>query len=396
MRTWFGGSALVALGTALVVTVSAACGSDGASPSAPDDAGMTTAVPDAGQSDGAARRDAAVDDDATLAALTLSAAPLTPTFQAQTLAYAAGPVFVGGTLGPAATTTVTATAKSPTAHITIAGKAATSGSPSAAITLAPGTQAIDVTVVSGDGTKTRHYAVTVSGLLNHYLKASNTRENAFLGGAVALSADGRTLAVGALAESSASPGINGNQADATLGYAGAVYVFVRSGTTWVQEAYVKASNPGHQARFGTALALSADGNTLAVGADQEGALNTGINGIGAAYVFARTGAAWSQQAYLKASNPRILSHFGISVALSSDGNTLAVGSPGETSAASGIDGDQTDTTATKAGAAYVFARTSATWSQTTYVKASNTRANAMFGDSVALSGDGLRLAVLVG
>src|ERR1041385_6486045 len=78
-----------------------------------------------------------------------------------------------------------------------------------------------------------------------YLKASNTatggRQGSF-GAGIALSSDGSTLAIGAVTEASAGTGIDGNQTDSSAPYAGAVYVFTRSGATWTQQAYVKASN----------------------------------------------------------------------------------------------------------------------------------------------------------
>jgi hypothetical protein len=89
--------------------------------------------------------------------------------------------------------------------------------------------------------------VSVSGTLAAavgYFKASNTGAGDFFGSSLALSADGNTLAVGAYLEDSAATGIGGNQADDSATNAGAVYVFVRSGATWSQQAYVKASNTG--------------------------------------------------------------------------------------------------------------------------------------------------------
>src|SRR6202166_1125841 len=84
-----------------------------------------------------------------------------------------------------------------------------------------------------------------------YLKASNTKANDHFGNGgtleghgVALSGDGTTLAVGAPYESSAAKGINGNQDDHSLYSAGAVYVFIRRNNAWSQQAYIKASNPG--------------------------------------------------------------------------------------------------------------------------------------------------------
>ncbi|WP_220459083.1 FG-GAP repeat protein [Acidovorax sp. FHTAMBA] len=235
-----------------------------------------------------------------------------------------------------------------------------------------------------------------------YFKASNTEPNDYFGYRVALSGDGNTLAVGAYQEDSNATGIDGNQADNSVGSAGAVYVFTRSGSTWSQQAYVKASNTGVNDYFGYSVALSSNGNTLAVGAYVERSNATGIDGnqadnsapgAGAAYVFTRSGSTWSQQAYVKASNTEAGDAFGISVALSGDGNTLAVGAVGEGSIATGIDGDQADNSAGSAGAVYVFARSGSTWSQQAYVKASNTGAVDAFGVSVALSGDGNTLAV---
>ena len=113
-------------------------------------------------------------------------------------------------------------------------------------------------------------------------------------GVAALSADGSTLAVGADSEGSRSTGINGNQTDNSAPYAGAVYVFTRTGSTWLQQAYIKASNTNADDGFGWSLALSADGSTLAVGALGEGSSATGINGnqlddsatsAGAVYVY---------------------------------------------------------------------------------------------------------------
>lgn len=127
--------------------------------------------------------------------------------------------------------------------------------------------------------------------------------------------------------------------------AGAVYVFTRAGSTWSQQAYVKASNTGAADQFGYRLALSYDGSTLVVGAPHEDSAATGIDGnqadntatdAGAVYVFTRTGPTWTQQAYLKASNTDAGDLFGVSVAISADASTLAVGAFGEASAVVGV------------------------------------------------------------
>ncbi|HEX7037557.1 MAG TPA: cadherin-like beta sandwich domain-containing protein [Pseudomonadales bacterium] len=93
-----------------------------------------------------------------------------------------------------------------------------------------------------------------------------------------------------------------------------------------------------------------------------------------------------QEGYVKASNTGP-DAFGASVAIS--GDTLAVGAPGEASAASGIDGDQDDDSLSDAGAVYVFDRAGTTWAQSAYVKASNPGDPDLFGGAVALDGDRL-------
>jgi hypothetical protein len=228
-----------------------------------------------------------------------------------------------------------------------------------------------------------------------YLKASNTEEFDFFGSSIALSGD--TLAVGAYQEDGNTTGVDGNQADNFAPSSGAVYVFTRTGTTWSQQAYLKASNTAANDQFGYSVAVS--GDTLAVGAYQEDSSATGINGnqtddgaveSGAVYVFTRTGITWSQQAYLKASNTNNNDFFGYQLSLFD--HTLAVGAPGEDSNATGVGGNQADNSASDSGAAYVFTRTGTVWSQQAYLKASNTNAADGFATNLSLAGDTLVVA----
>ncbi|MEZ4369095.1 MAG: hypothetical protein R2939_22850 [Kofleriaceae bacterium] len=235
-----------------------------------------------------------------------------------------------------------------------------------------------------------------------YLKASNTDAGDVFGIGWALSGDGTRLAVGAPYEASAATGVDGNQLDNTAGFSGAVYIFVRTGGVWSQEAYLKASNTGAGDYFGWSVALSDDGSRLVVGAPREASNATGVGGnqasntasqAGAAYVFTRTGSVWSQEAYLKASNTGASDQFGQTVAISGDGVRIAVAAVGEASAAPGVGGNQADNTAFNAGAVYVFAR-AGTWAQEAYVKATAPDDSDLFGYyALALSTDGSRLAV---
>jgi len=236
-----------------------------------------------------------------------------------------------------------------------------------------------------------------------YLKSSNADARDSFGGiAVSLSSDGNTLAVGARFEDSAATGINGDQADNMALNSGAVYVFVRSNGIWQQQAYLKASNTGSQDLFGISISLSADGNTLTVGASGESSAATGVNGdqtsnstlaSGAVYVFVRSNELWQQQAYLKASNTEGPDQFGVSVSLSADGNTLAVGANRDGSAATGVNGNQTDNSAFDSGAVYAFLRNNGVWRQQAYIKTSNTGESDFMGGSVSLSANGNTLAV---
>ena len=235
-----------------------------------------------------------------------------------------------------------------------------------------------------------------------YAKASNTEADDWFGRNISLSGDGNTLAVGALKEDSNATGIGGDDDNNLATDSGAVYVFSRSGTTWTQQAYVKASNTQASDGFGVSVSLSRDGNTLAVGADSEDSNSTVINVFGtddgladqsgAAYVFSRSGNTWTEQAYVKASNTGENDYFGRNISLSGDGNTLAVGANFEDSNATSIGGDDNNL-ATDSGAAYVFSRSGTTWTQQAYVKASNTGENDYFGTNVSLNSDGNTLAV---
>ena len=223
-----------------------------------------------------------------------------------------------------------------------------------------------------------------------YLKASNTGFNDQFGSSVAV--DGETVVVGAALEDSNATGINGNQANNGAENSGAAYVFLRSDDSWIQQAYLKASNTEADDEFGRSVALS--GDIVAVGTGSESSNATGVDGdqanndadaAGAVYAFNRNGESWSQQAYLKASNAEAGDFFGESIA--ADGSTIVVGARLEDSGATTANGDETDNDAEFAGAAYVFVRSGESWSQQAYLKASNNEANDRFGTSVAVHGN---------
>ncbi len=151
---------------------------------------------------------------------------------------------------------------------------------------------------------------------------------------------------------------------------GSIYIFVYNGATWVLQQELTASDGYGGDWFGFSVAIS--GDTALVGAP--GAVADGNTMGGAAYVFTRNGATWTEQAKLTAPDGGAFLRFGSSVALS--GNTALVGMP---NAAIGSNYSQ--------GAAYVFIRKGTTWSFQQKLVASDGAAHAGFGFSVALEGD---------
>lgn len=223
-----------------------------------------------------------------------------------------------------------------------------------------------------------------------YLKPAavgTTQAGDDFGQSVAISGD--TIVVGAFDEDGSSTGVNGTVNESAAD-SGAAYVFVRNGTTWSQQAYLKASQVTAGDQFGWSVAVA--GETVVIGSHNEDGSATGVNGTvnesasnaGAAYVFVRSGTTWSQQAYLKANQVTVDDYFGDSVAIS--GDTVVVGAWAEDGSATGVNGTVNELKS-RAGAAYVFVRDGATWSHQAYLKASGVSVNAYFGQSVAVSGD---------
>ncbi len=151
---------------------------------------------------------------------------------------------------------------------------------------------------------------------------------------------------------------------------GAAYIFEHDGNgNWTQEKRLESSSPVDQGLFGASVAL--EGDTALVGAHGEMA-NGNAQG-GAAYVFAKNGTNWPEQARLTSADAEAGDNFGASVALS--GNIAGIGAPSKSSAS----GDAT-------GAAYIFESVNGTWMQQTKLTSSDADPNDRFGSAVALRG----------
>lgn len=202
------------------------------------------------------------------------------------------------------------------------------------------------------------------------------------------------LVVGSPGDDSAAALVGGNSGDNSRMNSGAAWVFERSGSTWSQVAYLKGPDPDVSDDFGRSVAI--DGEYIVVGADDEDSAVTGVNGnsfnnsssrSGAAFVYRRLVTGWSYDSYLKASNTGANDEFGKDVDIS--GDTIVVAAWREDSDANGSGGDQSDNSATDAGAVYVFVNGVSGWTQQAYLKATNSDANDLFGASVAIDGDRL-------
>ncbi len=157
---------------------------------------------------------------------------------------------------------------------------------------------------------------------------------------------------------------------------GAALVFTRSGSTWTQQGQLAANDEVYGiyngSHFGMSVALSADGDTALIGS------NSDNETVGAAWAFTRSGSTWTQQGTKLTANDEVGFLFGSSVVLSADGNTALIGGPGDEY------GDHTNS-----GAAWEFTRSGSTWTQQgAKLAASDEAYGTSFGSSVALSGDG--------
>lgn len=253
----------------------------------------------------------------------------------------------------------------------------------------------------------RSNAVSVADLLGSgmtYIKAPVPDRYATFGLCVALSDAGTTLVVGARNEDGGARGIRqpgdadylSSQQDDSAPSSGAVYVYVREGGAWVEQAYIKAPNADPNDGFGTSLALSHDGDTLVVGAPQEDSNNLGgqpdnsAENSGAVYVYTREGTTWYPASYLKALPAGEGDLFGQKVAIAGDGSTIAVAAPNEDS---GFAEAPEDDSIEDSGCVYVFQQDASFWYRQAYLKAPVIDGQDWFGRALALTTDGNVLAV---
>lgn len=201
------------------------------------------------------------------------------------------------------------------------------------------------------------------------------------GNKIVLSKDGNYLLVGAKTE----PGDGGNP----LFFAGTVYVFSRSGSTWTKQTKLVSSDLEDQDNFGYSISINHDASMAVIGAPEEdGGAGDPTAGAGAAYVFTRSGSTWTQQAKIVSSEIQAADEFGNSVSFDSDADFLTVGAWFE----QGGSGDPVY----QQGAVYVFSRDNAagsSWTEENIIRLSDGVASDQFGQPVSMSKDGRYLLV---
>ena len=161
-----------------------------------------------------------------------------------------------------------------------------------------------------------------------------------------------------------------------------IYLFEQmtnnSGSNHSQFAKLLASDGAASDRFGSSVAISGDGNTVIVGANNDD--DKGSNS-GTAFIYVRDGTTWTQQSKLVASDGISNDYFGSSVSISGDGNTAIVGS------------NYDDDKGSSSGSSYIYTRIGTTWSQQHKLVPTDGVANALFGTSVSISNDNKTIVV---
>lgn len=233
------------------------------------------------------------------------------------------------------------------------------------------------------------------------ISATTPVANEGLGWVVSMSTDGARLVAGTFQNSASNQG--------------AAYIFLRTGTSWAQEARLTASDAVAGDSFAYAVAMSTDATRIIVGAINK----TGTAGTlqGAAYVYLRTGTSWAQEQKLLAGTPAN-ERFGGAVAINSDGSRLLVGGTGPASyiflrtgstwaqeakltttgnvasAAMTADGSRVIIgSSANTGTAYVYLRTGTSWAQEKVFLASDSATGDGFGLSVSMASDASRFVI---
>lgn len=238
------------------------------------------------------------------------------------------------------------------------------------------------------------------------LRDGNSIQEEWFGSSLALNSDGSVLAVGSAYNQASGLGVHAAPIDnADAPGSGSVYIYARQPLTgWSLDAFIKPPLYIGTGAFGSAVALDAAGNTLAVSARESDLDPNGVVDFpnysysGSVHVFARSGGPWAPHgAPLRSPVPRKDDEFGRALALSANGQTMVVGTQYNDYSGLGVSTTESPIQASDAGAAYVFQRIASGWGTPTVLQPSDQSTtndrNIRLGSSVAISGNGRTVAV---
>lgn len=209
------------------------------------------------------------------------------------------------------------------------------------------------------------------------------------GAALALSGDGQVLVVGAPNEDALGSGDAGLNDLASN--AGAAYVYGRSGDQWVFNAYLKGSEVGNGANFGSSLDISDNGDRIAVGAPNDS--GSGLSD-GAVYEFVDHQGTWTETRLFRDGNSTAGEAFGAQLALNGDGSVLVIGSPSNASSGFGVQATPIDDAgAPSSGAVHLYRRSGTAWSHEAFIKPPVDLGTGRFGHGVDVDAGGDTLII---
>lgn len=199
------------------------------------------------------------------------------------------------------------------------------------------------------------------------ITANDKTANWRFGSSVSVDATGTRVAIGSMSADRSA-----------YGGAGVAYIFIRSGTTWTQEAKIMATSYATGDHFGASISIDATGTRVVVGAPD--ATRLGLSGCGVCFIFTRSGTTWTQEAEIVANDKAANDEFGASISSDSTCTRIIVGSPRN---AGGL---------VQAGAAYIFIRSGTSWSQEAKLLASDKVSydNAAMARSIDIDDNGTR------
>lgn len=212
---------------------------------------------------------------------------------------------------------------------------------------------------SGNLSYSENFVINVN-TVNQIILSSDFSNGDQFGIDSAISQDGNTVVIGANKKNSST---------------GAAYVFINSGGSWTQQAKLTPTPSTVGAEFGISVAISNDGNYIAVGAYLDPSVVSPAGAVGSVYIFKRTGSTWAQEARITPPNSTNL-RFGREVDFNSDATYIAIGDFND------------NTNYSVGGSVCVYTRSGTVWTLQQRIVPSDNGPELYFGHSCSISDNG--------